>query len=98
MEYTRPTLLIMETELFYEVSRDKRLLEGSKWLFMLLKNICDKNGCCSPSDEFLAKPRYSVRTIKRCLKNLKDNGYIDTEIIYKEGTKEVDKRIIRVKK
>lgn len=79
-----------------QIRFDPNLTPGAKILLseIILLSNNDKK-CCWASNAYFAEI-YSVNvsTIKRWLKELKDNGYIRTEVTYKKYSKEVDKRYI----
>jgi hypothetical protein len=74
------------------------LNEDLNWTEKLLLVEIDslaRNGECFASNEHFAKfLRVSIRQVQNSLVTLKENGYITTFVIYKEGTKQVEKRII----
>lgn len=54
-----------------------------------------KNGICFASNEHFSEfLGISKRQVSRLISNLNDTGLIKVDLIYKEGTKEVDKRLI----
>ena len=61
--------------------------------------MSNKNGICFASNSYFAK-LYNVTntTISLLIKDLIDNGYIEREIIYKDGTKEIENRYLRILK
>lgn len=80
-----------------DVRYDKRLKANEKLLFAEITSLTNKKGCCWASNKYFAD-LYGVtnQAISKWIKELKDNGYIDVEYIYKSGTKEIEKRIIRL--
>lgn len=74
------------------------LNEDLNWTEKLLLVEIDslaKNGECFASNEHFAKfLKLGIRQVQNALATLKDYGFISTFVIYKEGTKQVEKRII----
>lgn len=79
------------------VRYDEDLTPNSKLLFAEITALTQKEGVCWASDNYFTK-LYNVKrqTVQRWLKELEDKGHIKREIVYKDGTKEVEKRYIRV--
>lgn len=80
-----------------DVRYDKRLPFGARILYSEITALSNKNGYCRESNEYFAK-LYSVsnRTIKRWLRYLEDSGYIERNVKYKDGTKEIGKRCTKI--
>lgn len=74
---------------------DPNLKDLSKLLYGEIESLSYKTGKCWASNNYFAE-LYNVdkRTIIRCLNELKENGYIDCVIYYKENSKIIDKREI----
>ena len=74
------------------------LNEDLNWTEKLLLVEIDslaKNGECFASNEHFAKfLRVGIRQVQNGLTKLKELGFISTFVIYKEGTKRVEKRVI----
>lgn len=79
------------------VRYDSNLKDKAKLLYAEITALSDKNGYCFASNRYFAE-LYGVSqtTISLLIKNLIDNGYIESEIIYKEGTKEILNRYLRI--
>ncbi len=79
------------------VRYDNRLKPNEKLLYGEITALSNKTGMCFATNSYFAK-LYEVEpeTISRWIKHIKDLGYIDTKIIYKNDTKEIDKRIIKI--
>lgn len=78
-----------------EVRYDKQLKPNEKLLYGEITSLATKTGECWASNNYFAD-LYEVEpeTISRWIKDLKDRGYINTRIDYKEGTKQIEKRAI----
>lgn len=76
---------------------DKRLTPNAKLLYAEITALTNMNGKCFATNDYFAK-LYGVSkvSISKWIKNLVDFGYIESEIIYKDGSKEIDNRYIRI--
>ena len=79
------------------VRYDSNLKDKAKLLYGEITALSNKNGICFASNSYFAK-LYNVTntTISLLIKDLIDNGYIEREIIYKDGTKEIENRYLRI--
>lgn len=79
------------------VRYDNRLKPNEKLLYSEITALSNKTGLCYATNKYFAD-LYEVEneTISRWIKHLKELQYIDVEIIYKEETKEIDKRVIKI--
>ena len=79
------------------VRYDKRLSANAKLLYGEITALSNKNGVCFATNQYFANLYgLSSISISRLIKSLKDNGYINTQITYKDGTNEIDKRYIQI--
>jgi hypothetical protein len=80
-----------------EVRYDKRLKANEKLLYSEITCLTNSNGYCFASNGYFAD-LYSVSkvSISNWIKNLIKYGYISSEIIYKDGSKEIEKRILKL--
>lgn len=80
-----------------EVRYDKELKDKAKLLYGEITCLSNKNGYCYASNEYFAK-LYGIakETISRLISDLVDRGYITREIVYKEGTKEIAERYLKI--
>lgn len=80
-----------------DVRYDKRLKPMEKILFSEISALCDMNGWCEATNSYFAELyEVSIETVSRWISNLKKYGYIESRISYKTGTKEVEKRVLRI--
>jgi hypothetical protein len=92
----------MDTPSYYSVipanvRYDKRLKPNEKLLFSEITCLTNKNGVCHASNSYFANLyNTSKETISRWVKNLVDCGYIEYTLVYKEGTRQVNSRRIRL--
>ena len=76
---------------------DKKISPNAKLLYGEITALCNDKGYCWARNSYFAE-LYGVSkvTVSRWIKQLSDKKYIETEMIYKEGSKEIDKRYIRI--
>ena len=79
------------------VAHDNRLTPMAKLLYGEIENLTHQDGVCWASNDYLAKI-YNMhkKSISRNINELVAADYITIELTYKPGTKEVDKRIIKL--
>lgn len=79
------------------VRYDKDLTPNSKLLYGEITALCNEKGYCWASNAYFSE-LYSVSkvSISKWINQLVAKGYISTEIEYKEGTKEIFNRYIRI--
>ena len=79
------------------VRYDNRLKANEKLLYSEITALSNKTGLCYAANKYFAD-LYSVETetISRWISHLKKLKYIDVEIIYKNETKEIDRRVIKI--
>lgn len=80
-----------------DVMHDRRLkkMADAKVLFSEITTLSNKYGYCTASNGYFA-PLYGVspKTISNWIAKLRELGYVRTQLIYKEGTKQVVERRI----
>lgn len=80
-----------------EVRYDTELKDKAKLLYGEITSLSDKNGYCYATNKYFADLYgVSTTTISLLINNLVDKGYVEREIIYKEGTKEILNRYLRI--
>ncbi|MDZ5500758.1 helix-turn-helix domain-containing protein [Enterococcus cecorum] len=79
------------------VRYDRDLIPSAKLLYGEITALCNEKGFCWAKTQYF-QDLYGVSriSIQKWLKSLEENGYISREVIYKENSKEVDKRVIRI--
>ena len=81
------------------VRYDKNLKDKAKLLYGEITALCNEKGYCWANNEYFANLYgISKTTVSLLIKNLIDNGYIYSEIIYKDGTKEILNRYLSIVK
>ena len=78
-----------------EVRYSKALTPNAKLLYAEITALCNMNGKCTASTEYFCR-LYEVSrvSIQKWLKNLEDNNHIRRVNIYKQGSKQIDTRVI----
>lgn len=74
---------------------DKDLTDKAKLIFSEITSLCNASGeCYAQNSYFEDLYNLSESTITRIIRQLKKKGYIDIKYIYKNDTKEIEKRVI----
>lgn len=80
-----------------EIRYDNELKDKAKLLYGEITALSDKNGYCYATNKYFAELyNISITNVSLLIKNLIDNGYIESEIIYKKNSKEIDKRYLKI--
>jgi uncharacterized phage protein (TIGR02220 family) len=76
---------------------DDSLIPSAKLLYGEITALCNEKGFCWASNDYFANQyKVSKPTIQNWLKSLEDKGYIYREVKYKQGSKEIEARYIRI--
>lgn len=77
---------------------DESLPPNAKLLYGEITALCNAEGYCWASNKYFAD-LYEVSqfTISRWINALANRGYITSQIVYKKGTKQIDKRYIQIR-
>lgn len=79
------------------VRYNNSIQQGAKLLYGEITALSNKTGCCWAGDQyFMGLYKVSQATVQRWLTSLEKNGYIDRTVKYKDGSKEIEKRYIRI--
>lgn len=79
-----------------EIWLAKDLGWSEKVLLVEIDSLDGENGCFA-SNEYLADFfKLSKDRISKMISSLRDKGYITVKLVYKEGTKQIEKRVIRI--
>lgn len=81
-----------------EVWLNEELGWTEKMLLVEIESLDKEQGCYAKNDHFAAFFGLSKDRISKLITSLNRKGYIEVKLIYKEGTKAIEKRIIRVVK
>lgn len=81
----------------YNVRYDKRLTPNAKLLYAEITALCNDKGYCWANNKYFAD-LYEVSTtsISKWISSLIEFGYLTSTINYKEGTKEILNRYLRL--
>jgi len=80
-----------------EVRYSKNLTPNAKLLYAEITALSQKDGSCWASNKYFSHLyNVSTVTISRWISSLVENNFINREIIYKKGTKEIDKRYLQL--
>lgn len=79
------------------VRYDTELKDKAKLLYGEISALSNKDGYCFATNKYFADLyNVSTTTISLLIKDLVDKGYLESEIIYKDGTKEILNRYLRI--
>jgi DNA-binding transcriptional ArsR family regulator len=80
-----------------DVRYDARLTPNAKLLYGEITALCNEKGFCWAMNEYFAD-LYSVSkvSVSKWVGSLRDCGYIECQMQYKEGTKQITARYIRL--
>jgi hypothetical protein len=76
------------------LSNDLTLQE--KVFFVEINSLNNERGCYANNSYFADFFNLSKTRVSLVIKSLIDKGYISSEIVYKQGTKQIEKRVLRV--
>ena len=77
--------------------RYSNITPNAKLLYAEITAFCNMNGECFASNRYFAELYgKSKTTISNWIRELKEKGFIKTSYTYREGSKEIDKRYIRI--
>lgn len=77
--------------------RYSEITPNAKLLYGEITALCNKTGVCYASNQYFADLyRVSKKSISKWIKELQEKGFVKSEIIYKEGSKEIVNRYVRI--
>ena len=80
------------------VRYDKNLKLLSRLLYGEITALCNEKGYCWATNKYFSELyNVSIQTISGCINQLKENNYIFIEFQYKENSKEIIKRFLKIK-
>ena len=80
-----------------EIRYDNKLRDKAKLLYGEIVALSNKDGVCYASNKYFAELyNVSITTISLLIKELIENGYIESEFSYKENSKEIDHRYLKI--
>lgn len=81
------------------VRYDKELIPNAKLMYGEITSLSNEKGYCYAENSYFANLyNVSIVTISKWINQLVQKGYIESEIIYKEGTKQIVNRYLRIVK
>ncbi len=79
------------------VRYDESLTPNAKLLYGEITALCNEKGFCWANNKYFAELyKVSKVSISKWISQLKSSGYVNIEIIYNEGSKEILNRYIRI--
>lgn len=82
-----------------EVRYDNSLRDKAKLLYSEITALSNKDGSCFASNKYFADLYgVSTTTISTLISELVEKGYLESEIVYKGGTKEILNRYLKILK
>ena len=80
-----------------EVRYNKKLTPNAKLLYAEITALCNMNGKCTASTQYFCRLyEVSRASIQNWLKLLEKNGYITRDVKYRQGSKEILSRSIKL--
>ena len=80
-----------------EVRYNKKLTPNAKLLYAEITALCNMNGKCTASTQYFCRLyEVSRSSIQNWLKLLEDNSYIIRDVKYKQGSREIESRYIKL--
>jgi len=80
-----------------EVRYSINLTPNAKLLYAEITALSQKDGSCWASNKYFSNLyNVSTVTVSRWISSLVENNFINREIVYKKGTKEIDKRYLQL--
>lgn len=80
-----------------DVRYDKELSPNAKLLYGEITALCNEKGYCWAGNGYFGELYGKDKsTISRWIKQLEEKGYITREVVYKEGTLEIENRYMRI--
>lgn len=67
-----------------------------KLLLVEIDSLDKKDGCWATNEHFAEFFSLSKDRISKLISSLKKKGYISVELVYKPGTNQIDKRVVRI--
>lgn len=79
------------------VRYDKNIIPNAKLLYGEITALCNEKGYCWATNQYFSELyQVSKQTISKWINQLKENNYINVEMEYKKGSKEILNRYIRL--
>lgn len=81
-----------------EIWLNKELSIQEKVMLTEIDSLDNENGCFASNKHFMDFMGLKERRIKELIKGLIDKGFINSKIIYKQNSKEIEKRVLKIKR
>jgi hypothetical protein len=80
-----------------DVRYSENLTPNAKLLYAEITALSQKDGSCWASNKYFSNLyNVSTVTVSRWISSLVENNFINREIVYKKGTKQIDKRYLQL--
>ena len=80
-----------------DVRYDERLPLGARLLYGEITALCNEKGYCWAGNKYFAELyKVNTRTVINWINSLSENGYVFTEFEYKENSKEISARKLKI--
>ncbi|MEJ9319055.1 helix-turn-helix domain-containing protein, partial [Halalkalibacterium halodurans] len=77
-----------------EIWLDKTLGWSEKLLLVEIESLDNEDGCWASNEYFAGFFNLSKDRISKLISSLRKKGYITAELVYKPGTKKIEKRVL----
>ena len=81
-----------------EIWLNKELSIQEKVILTEIDSLDNDDGCFASNKHFMDFMKLKERRIKELIKGLVDKGFITSRIIYKQNSKEIEKRVLKIKR
>lgn len=80
-----------------KIRYDEELIPNEKLLYGEITALTNNNGECWATNRYFANLyEVHINTVSNWIQHLKNKEYIEVKFLYKEGTKSIEKRIIKI--
>ncbi len=80
------------------VRYDSELTPNAKLLYGEITALCNQEGYCWATNDYFAQLyNCGKQAVSRWIAKLKEKGYIDIEIVYKKGSKQIEMRYLKIR-
>ena len=81
-----------------EIWLNKELSIQEKVILTEIDSLDNEDGCFASNKHFMDFMRLKERRIKELIKGLIHKGFITSKIVYKQNSKEIEKRVLKIKR
>lgn len=79
-----------------EIWLDESLGWSEKLLLVEISSLDNEEGCWATNEYFAEFFNLSKDRISKLISSLKNKGYLTVELVYKKGTRKIDRRIVKI--